>query len=59
MTHEELIEELNKTRSLENDMELELERLKLCYMHASGDDKKVIWAVLNKYVPFLGAEGVL
>ena len=59
MTHEELIEDLNKNRDSEAEHALELERLKVCYMHASGDDKKVIWAVLNKYVPFLVAEGAL
>lgn len=59
MSHEELIAELNESRSRFDDRELELKRLTTCYMHASGDDKKVIWAVLNKYVPFLHAEGLI
>ena len=57
MTHEELIDDLNSKR--EEAGEIELERLKVCYTYASGDDKKVIWAVLNKYVPLLSAEGLL
>lgn len=58
-THDELIKDLNKNRARENEQALELERLKVCYLHASYDDKRVIWAVLNKYVPFLVAEGAL
>ena len=56
MENTELIEDLNQRRG---DRELELERLKTCYLYASGDDKKVIWAVLNKYVPMLSAEGII
>ena len=58
-THDELIKDLNKNRARENEQALELERLKVCYLHASNDDKMVIWAVLNKYVPFLVAEVAL
>ena len=59
MTHEELIEELSERRDNGRDKELELERLRTCYLYASSDDKKVIWAVLNKYVPLLASEGVI
>lgn len=59
MTSEELINELNEPRNKEADMELELKRLTSCYLYASSSDKKVIWAVLNKYVPFLASEGIV
>ena len=59
MTHEELIKELSEHRNLGRDTELEIERLKTCYLYASSDDKKVIWAVLNKYVPMLASEGLV
>lgn len=59
MNHDELINELNNTNDKSNEMNIELHRLATCYLYASGDDKKIIWAVLNKYVPFLSAEGIL
>lgn len=60
MTHEELIMDLEEKRERESkDKELELERLKTCYLYASADDRRVVWAVLNKYVPMLTAEGVI
>ncbi len=31
----------------------ELQRLLACYQVASRDDKNVVWAALNKYVPYL------
>lgn len=31
----------------------ELERLLSCYQVASRDDKNVVWAALNKYMPYL------
>lgn len=31
----------------------ELERLITCYQVASRDDKNVVWAALNKYIPTL------
>ena len=55
----EIIEELTAVRDKEKDMELELQRLTTCYLYASSADKKVIWAVLNKYVPMMTAEGLL
>lgn len=58
MTHDDLLEELNEHRENQGDMELELKRLTSCYIYASADDKRVVWAVLNKYVPFLTAEGL-
>ena len=33
------------------DMVEELERLITCYQIASRDDKNVVWAALNKYMP--------
>lgn len=39
-----------KTREQEHDEAvLELQRLLACYQIASADDKKVVWAALNKY----------
>lgn len=39
-----------KTHEEEHDEAiLELQRLLACYQIASSDDKKVVWAVLNKY----------
>lgn len=32
---------------------LELQRLLACYQLASCDDKKVVWAVLNKYAAMI------
>lgn len=32
---------------------MELQRLILCYQAASADDKKVVWAVLNKYAKYI------
>lgn len=59
MTHDELINDFNSRKDYTADRELELERLKICYTYASGDDRRVIWAVLNKYVPMLSAEGLI
>ena len=59
MNNEELINELNEKRSEMDGREMELKRLITCYTYASGDDRKVIWAVLNKYVPMLSAEGLI
>lgn len=39
--------------------EQEIRQLITCYTYASGDDKKVIWAVLNKYVPLLVSEELI
>lgn len=59
MTSEELHEELNEVRNEMDDRELEYQRLISCYTYASNSDKHVIWAVLNKYVPFLASEGLV
>lgn len=59
MKSEELKNEMDLQKKMYQEKMLELERLSKCYTYASGDDKKVVWAVLNKYVPFLYAEGVL
>lgn len=58
MTEFDFSEEFQTNRNA-NDKEAELERLKTCYLYASSDDRRVIWAVLNKYVPMLTAEGVI
>lgn len=31
----------------------ELQRLLACYQVASRDDKNVVWAALNKYMPYV------
>lgn len=33
---------------------LELQRLVCCYQIASRDDRNVVWAALNKYMPHMG-----
>lgn len=35
------------------DFAKELERLLACYQIASFDDRKVVWAVLNKYAAYI------
>lgn len=35
------------------EYEEELQRLLSCYQVASRDDKNVVWAALNKYMPSL------
>lgn len=57
MNHDELMKDFNDHEKQFD--ELELSRLVTCYKFASGDDRKVIWAVLNKYVPLLSAEGLI
>lgn len=37
------------TDSEKDEFIQELQRLLACYQIASSDDKKVVWAVLNKY----------
>ena len=49
----EIIEELNRLRPDENEEVLELQRLLACYQIASPEDRKVVWAVLNKYAPHI------
>lgn len=58
MTQSEIIEELHDCQNPRPDMELELQRLRSCYLYASAADKRVVWAVLNKYAPLLTAEGL-
>lgn len=44
--------ELNSSQNREREEFVdELQRLLACYQIASRDDKNVVWAVLNKYVP--------
>ena len=47
----EIISELNAPRDDDRDREMELQRLVACYELASSDDRRVIWAALNKYAP--------
>lgn len=47
----DVIAELNRSRD-EKDRELEIQRLVACYTHASPADKRVVWAVLNRYAPY-------
>lgn len=49
----DIIEELNLLRSKFEEDTSELQRLLACYQIASPDDRKVVWAVLNKYAPFV------
>ena len=35
------------------EQEQELKRFSECYKLADVNDKRIIWAVLNKYVPFI------
>lgn len=58
MTSNDFVEELKEARNI-SGKEMELERLKTCYLYASSADRRVIWAVLDKYVPMLTAEGVI
>lgn len=48
----DVIAELNRSRDDEKDRELEIQRLVACYTHASPADKRVVWAVLNRYAPY-------
>ena len=38
-----------------DDFMKELERLIACYQIASRDDRNVVWAALNKYMPHVTA----
>lgn len=49
----DVIAELNRRRDDDADREAEERRLVACYRHATPDDKRVIWAVLNKYAPLI------
>ena len=42
---------LESANSEREELVLELQRLLSCYQMATADDKKVVWAVLNKYAP--------
>ena len=57
--NDEMTNDVIEQNDSHTNMQLELERLTACYVYASGDDRRVIWAVLNKYVPFLAAEGLI
>ena len=45
--------DLTALRREEDESVRELERLVACYELASADDRRVVWAVLNKYAPFI------
>lgn len=38
-------------RSVYDVDDQEIQRLVLCYQAASPDDRRVVWAALNKYAP--------
>ena len=60
MDHNDITIELQeKANGKAPGAEMEYERLRICYSYASSDDRRVIRAVLNKYVPMLTAEGLL
>ena len=59
METSDFVVDFDQRRSEMDERELEIKRLDICYTYASSDDKKVVWAVLNKYVPLLSAEGLL
>ena len=44
---------LESANSEREELVLELQRLLSCYQMATADDKKVVWAVLNKYAPYI------
>ena len=37
--------------AMQEELTMEYRRLLACYQIASRDDKNVVWAVLNKYLP--------
>ncbi len=41
--------EIITENSRKEEFKLELERLLACYQLASYDDRRVVWAILNKY----------
>lgn len=43
--------------SQDDDRELELRRLVACYRLAGAAEKNVVWAVLNKYAPYIDLPG--
>ena len=45
-------EDLNEERERKEFMD-ELQRLLACYQIASRDDRNVVWAALNKYMPHI------
>lgn len=51
MNAADVIAELNRSRDDDRDRELEIQRLVACYQFASPADKRVVWAVLDKYAP--------
>lgn len=52
MNAADVVAEYNRSHDDDTDKELELQRLVSCYLHASPADKRVVWAVLNKYAPY-------
>lgn len=45
--------DINEKKWMHNDETEELHRLVSCYQIASRDDKNVVWAALNKYLPLI------
>ena len=46
-------EELRNEEQDRKEFVDELQRLLACYQIASRDDKNVVWAALNKYMPYV------
>ena len=46
MPDEKTVEE-----TMQEELAMEYRRLLACYQIASRDDKNVVWAVMNKYLP--------
>lgn len=44
---------LNQEEKEREEQVRELQRLLACYQVASRDDKNVVWAALNKYMPYV------
>ncbi len=59
MTGDRFLEDNEDSQEDRGGFEEELRRLSVCYRYASAADRGVIWAVLNKYVPMLTADGLL
>lgn len=45
----------SKNNPTKEDLINEIQRLAACYQIASRDDKNVVWAALNKYLPLINA----
>lgn len=46
-------EERTQEEIMQDELALEYRRLLACYQIASRDDKNVVWAAMNKYLPHI------